>query len=439
MTIGLILGLIAALTLIGFLTVTLLKQKTRLKRFNTIVDLEAEQQKVKAVTAQFHKQNEKLKADQLQLKAQESELRQTLTTLKTELSGLESELDIQNYGLYQPKYDFGESQKYKDKLGQIRQSQKQMIRDKRAILCNTEWTVEGSAAKGRKMVDKQIRLMLRAFNGECDSDILKVKYNNVERIKNRISSAYKAINKLGEEQRCELNPTYLDLKLQELYLVHEYQEKLQEEREQQREIREQMREEQRAQREMEKAQIEAEKEEKRYQQALEKARREMEKATGETHDKLEGEIQRLNELLLEAQANTERAKSRASMTRSGHVYIISNIGSFGKEVFKIGMTRRLEPEERIRELSGASVPFLFDVHAMVYSEDAPALETFLHQTFDDKRVNRINARKEFFNVSLEEIEDVVHQYDSEAEFIHVPEAEEFRKTQAMITQEGIAR
>ena len=135
------------------------------------------------------------------------------------------------------------------------------------------------------------------------------------------------------------------------------------------------------------------------------------------------------------QVNRERAMSRAQMTRSGHVYIISNIGSLGEDVYKIGMTRRLDPEDRIRELGGAPVPFRFDVHAMIYSEDAPTLENALHKALERRRVNRINPRKEFFNVSLEEIEEIVHQQDVNAEFIRIPPAEEFRKTLAIIDEE----
>ena len=285
------------------------------------------------------------------------------------------------------------------------------------------------------MINKQIRLMARAFNGECDSIIPKVKYNNYHRIVDRMHSVYDAINKLGESQSCEISPDYFNLKIDELMLVHEYQEKLQMEKEEQHRIREQMREEARAQRELEKAQEEAQKEERRHQAALDRARREIEKSTGEKHNKLQSEIERLNELLLEAQANKERAMSRAQMTRSGHVYIISNIGSFGEHVYKIGMTRRLDPEDRIRELGGASVPFRFDIHAMIYSEDAPTLENALHQMLEKRSVNRINARKEFFNVSLEEIEEIVRQQDVNAEFIRIPFAEEYRKTQAIIAQE----
>lgn len=192
-----------------------------------------------------------------------------------------------------------------------------------------------------------------------------------------------------------------------------------------------MREEERAQREIERARITAEKEEARYQKALEKARRDVEKATGDKQSKLQAEIEHLNKLLTEAQTNKERVKSRAEMTRSGYVYIISNIGSFGEDMYKIGLTRRLEPMDRVRELGDASVPFPFDVHAMIFSEDAPTLESELHKKFAGRRVNMVNARKEFFKVSLGDIQGEVENHYPEATFTVTALAEEFRKTLAI--------
>ena len=429
------------------LFVLVFKQKweltRQLRRFRGVLDVEAEEKKVKAV---FEAEQEEVRKTTIQLQQQHKKLQSerdktenAITKLKQQLSPLEDELNLQSHGLYEPKYDFGTSARYKIELDNIRKKQKAMIRDKTAIVCRTQWTVGESRTEGRKMTNQYIRLMARAFNGECDSIIPKVRYNNYSRIEDRIRSVFQAINKLGEVHTIYISLEYRDLKFEELRLVHEYQEKLQAEKEEQYRIREQMREEARAQRELEKAQKEAEREEKRYQEALDRARREIERATGEKHNKLESELERLNELLLEAQANKERAMSRAQMTRSGHVYIISNIGSFGEHVYKIGMTRRLDPEDRIRELSGASVPFRFDIHAMIYSEDAPALENALHQMLETRSVNRINPRKEFFNVSLEEIEKIVRQQHVSAEFIWTHAAEEFRKTQALIADTRTAR
>jgi hypothetical protein len=274
--------------------------------------------------------------------------------------------------------------------------------------------------------------MLRAFNGECDAAIAKVKYNNVNVMVSRIRKAADAINKLGGVMSCRLNPRYVDLKLRELFLVHEHQEKVFEEKEEQRRIREQMREEEIALREFEKAQREAEKEEQRYEDALERARAEVESAAGAKQEKLRLKVEELERRLAEAHERKERAIARAQMTRSGHVYVISNIGSFGEHVYKIGMTRRLDPMDRIRELGDASVPFQFDVHAIIYTEDAPALENTLHRRFGGRRINRVNERKEFFRATIDEIADVVRENHGEIELTRMAEAEEFRKTIAML-------
>ncbi|PHK14320.1 hypothetical protein VF12_40975, partial [Nostoc linckia z15] len=187
-----------------------------------------------------------------------------------------------------------------------------------------------------------------------------------------------------------------------------------------------------AKREFEQAQREAQKEEANYQKALDKARKEMELATGEKHDRLQAQIARLEQELQEAQEKKERAMSMAQQTKRGHVYVISNIGSFGENVYKIGMTRRLEPEDRVKELGDASVPFQFDIHAMIYSDEAPTLEYELHKAFTNRKVNMLNYRKEFFNVTLEEIEQKIQEIGIEAEFSKIPEAMEYRETLAIL-------
>ena len=192
-----------------------------------------------------------------------------------------------------------------------------------------------------------------------------------------------------------------------------------------------MREEQKAMQEIKKAQEEAEKEERQFRDALELARKEVEKAKGGELDVLNEQISKLQAQLEASKEKGERAKSMAEMTKIGHVYIISNIGSFGDDVYKIGLTRRLDPMDRVKELGDASVPFGFDVHAMVYSEDSPELENSLHKAFDDRRLNMVNKRKEFFRVTLEEIESIVKQNHGEIEFTKLAEARQYRETLAL--------
>jgi len=388
---------------------------------------------------------DRLKQLDKQVQAEEQELSAKILVLRAKLQGLEEQEIVEAFGFYESKYDFQEAEEYKQRLDKIRSQQKQMIKDKQAAVCNTEWSVAGSVKEGKKMTDNFLKLVLRAFNGECDASVVKVKYNNVQTMENRIRKTYEDLNKLSQTTHCEITSRYLDLKLQELWLTHEYQERKYQEQEEQRIIREQMREEEKALRELEKARQDAEKEERRYQEALEKARKDVESATGKAQEKLFSQIEELQKRLAEAEANKERAISQAQLTKSGHVYIISNIGSFGEDVYKIGMTRRLEPMDRVKELGDASVPFSFDVHAMIFCENAPELESRLHKRFNNRRMNKENERKEFFRVSLDEIVRVVRETDqelnickSEVTFTKVAEATDYRKTLARERQDKVA-
>ncbi len=198
-----------------------------------------------------------------------------------------------------------------------------------------------------------------------------------------------------------------------------------------------IREEERVQKEAERAKLKAEKEEKRHQMALEQARKEVQQATDEQRALFEAKVMELEEQLTEAQKEKERAISMAQLTKSGHVYVISNIGSFGKDIYKIGMTRRLEPMDRVKELGDASVPFSFDVHAMVYSENAPELESNLHNIFDSERMNLVNRRKEFFQVSLDDVETAVKELGLDIEFTKLAEAQQYYESENIRNQEEL--
>ncbi len=357
------------------------------------------------------------------------------STLENEINLYQDTLEIGSFGLYQPQFNYPTSDDYKNALGENYKKQKQLIKVDLAVICNTEWTVGGSKTEGRKMTNQYKKLMLFAFNGECDSCMARVKWNNAAKTKERIEKAFENINKLGVTSNVHLSNEFLNLKFQELGLTHEYELKQHAEKEEQRRIREQMREEEKAQREFERAQKEAEDDERRFQKALDKAKEEMVTASEQTLTALNKQVVILEQKLEEAHKKKERAISLAQQTKVGHIYIISNIGSFGANVFKIGLTRRLDPLDRIRELSDASVPFNFDVHAIIYSENAPQLEYDLHKKFGDYRLNRINGRREFFKANLEEIEEFVKQHaNAEIEFIKIAEAKEYRETLTLIEQ-----
>lgn len=394
------------------------------QKYARISDVEAERERI---LKEVGKQETRI----AEIRNEGSTLEQRIAALREEFSVLDEESHLRDFGFYKPRYAFADSARYETELDQLRERQKAMLKDKRAAFCEIEWTVNGSAAEGRKQITQTLRLILRAFNGESDAAIAKVKYNNIQVMEARVRKAYEAINRLVDVQRCRIAPEYLDLKLSELFLVHEYQEQIQREKEEQRRIKEQMREEELAQRELERARVEAEKDEAKYQAALERARREVEQAAGAAQAKLLEQMAELERRLQEAHDNKERAIARAQLTRSGHVYVISNIGSFGEHIYKIGMTRRLDPFERIRELGDASVPFEFDVHAVIFSEDAPKLENTLHHEFEDRRINLVNERKEFFGVTIDEIAAVVRRHHADMSITLLAEAEQYYKTLAL--------
>jgi hypothetical protein len=224
---------------------------------------------------------------------------------------------------------------------------------------------------------------------------------------------------------------FLEARLEELRWAVVAQELKLKEREEQRQIKERIREEERAQREFERAIKETQKEEELIRKAMEKAQREIDKASDEQKAKYENQLEALAEKLRQAEEKNKRALSMAQQTRSGHVYVISNVGSFGEDVFKIGMTRRLEPLDRVRELGDASVPFEFDVHAMIPSDDAPTLERALHKAFLHGQVNKVNPRKEFFRVNLQDVRNAVETTGVQASWTMTAACKEWRETQAL--------
>jgi len=227
------------------------------------------------------------------------------------------------------------------------------------------------------------------------------------------------------DSRATIDSSFKDLLVRRLEIEINFKKAKQIAKEQQRELREQEREEKKARQEAERAQKEAEKEERIKREAIEALEQKMaEKSETERAAHLE-ELDRLKAELAEAHQKFERAKSRAEETKQGHVYIISNIGSFGKDILKIGMTRRMEPMDRVKELGDASVPFAFDVHALIETDDAPNLENTLHKVFDNKRVNKVNRRKEYFKVSLDEIEKELDKNGINALVNKVASADEY--------------
>lgn len=354
--------------------------------------------------------------------------------LRREIAIYDEKLSFIELGVYEPHFDFDDSERFKDEITRSRAKQKEMVASKGSCNYPTNMTLEGSLSKGRAMMNRQMRLTMRAFNNECEAAISNTRWNNVNAMERRILNAAKQINSANQSLGMTITDEYVALKLEELYLTHEYREQQKAEKNERAERARQEREEKALVRAAERA----EQEEARRRKALEQARAEAE--AGSATDELLQRIAGLEQELETAKAETERARSMAEKTKSGYVYVISNVGAFGEDVIKIGLTRRLDPEDRVRELGDASVPFSFDTHAMIYSDEAPALEAALHKEFDDRRVNIANLRKEFFRISLDEVEKAVRRLAPDASFFKDREAQEWYETMArrnkMLEAEG---
>ena len=347
-----------------------------------------------------------------------------IKAMKNTIEGYQDDYIIPNHTVLDDLADEYSHKEAGEQLKLARKRVKDMVKDSRAADCDY-------AEANRRAY--AIHFAVDAFNGKVDTALAKVKHDNYGKIKQAIIDAYALVNHNGQPFRnARIEQEYLDARLEELKWAVATHELRQQELAEQKELREQIREEEKARREMEKAIKDAEKEERMLQKALEKARKELAGATEEQKLQYEAQLAELESKLSEAEAKGQRALSMAQQTKRGHVYVISNIGSFGEEVFKVGMTRRLEPMDRVKELGDASVPFSFDVHAMIYSDDAPALEKSLHRVFDDKSVNKVNPRKEFFKLPLSEIKQAVEQENvDDVHWTLKAEAAEYRESMSI--------
>lgn len=376
---------------------------------NTIKELEAIVEKYKPII-DVEKEVKRLLDDKLIVE-------ENLKKIIDYYSDYELKVDLEEMSYYQPKYNFENYLEYSDALVVIREAQKELIRKKEVFT--------DAATSNNKDIGN---LAVNAFNGETTTIINSVTYNNFEKLKEKLEVIFNKINNLITRYGLELSYKYFELKIQEMALVYDLKEQERKIKEEQLELKEQMKEEEKARAEAEKAREKAIKEQERYEQALDAARVELAQKSGDERDEYEKRILALEEKLKEALTEKERATSMAQITKKGHVYIISNIGSFGEHVYKIGMTRRKEPLDRVKELGDASVPFPFDIHAMIYTENAPILEKSLHNEFNEKRLNKINLRKEFFNVTIDDIERKCHDLGYKFKLSKLAEAIEFKQT-----------
>jgi hypothetical protein len=369
-----------------------------------------------------------LRAEVSLLRQQASDTAAALAARRGELGQLDAqlvrtreELILQEVGVYEFHHRLENALAYKARLDSIRARIKEMSkRDGGAVHAAKEWTVEGSAAKGKKMVTEFSKLLLRAYNGEADVLVNKLRPYKLESAIDQLEKARATILKLGAMMEIAITYDYHQLRLEELRLTADYLAKKEEEKEADRAEKERLREEARARQEFEAEKARLMKERAHHLNALAKIR---ESGTPEEVAAAEAKVGEID-------AAIHGVEEREANIRTGWVYVISNVGSFGPGVVKIGMTRRLDPLDRVNELGDASVPFRYDVHALVFSQDAVSLETALHQSFADRRLNLVNLRREFFYVTPQEVRDRLAVLDgSLLEFVEAPEAEEWRQSE----------
>jgi hypothetical protein len=395
-----------------------------------LANLNAQKEKARLDLQQFDGWFAKRKQDAEQ---KMSEIVNQIEAKRKEIIVLDDEILLESFALYKPKFKFLTSEEYKTRLDSCRDKQKQLIKDGVAVKANEGWTVNNSKSEGKKMVNDMKKLLLRSFNNECDYCVDNVKFNNMEVNEKRIEKSFEELNKLGRIMQANIVETYKKLKYEELYLAFEYQQKKQEEKEELKRVREELREQQKLEQEIRQAREKLAKEKKHFTKAINDLESKLKEAKDDSEralvlEKLDEVKGQYSELEKEEKVIDYREKN----AKAGYVYIISNVGSLGENVYKIGMTRRLEPLERIDELGDASVPFEFDVHALIFSENAPALEAKLHEHFYKSRVNKLNDRKEFFRADIHEIEKVVKEnYDKVVDVVKEASAEQYRESLLM--------
>lgn len=327
---------------------------------------------------------------------------------------------LQEAGIYQYRHPLSDAVAYQKELGLIEERIKAMVRkDGGAVLATTNWTVNGSASQGRTMVRDFSKLMLRAFNAEADNLVRGLKPYKRDAAVERLTKVASTIERLGKTMQIRISAPYFQLRVRELELTADFLQKQAEEKEAERVERERLREERKVQQEIERERVRLEKERQHYFNALEAL-----VAKGD-----EAGAARLQEQLDDVQRAIEDVDYRAANIRAGYVYVISNLGSFGEHMVKVGMTRRLDPTDRIRELSDASVPFNFDIHALFFSKDAVGIETAMHERLAYRRVNLVNQRREFFRATPLEAKMHLAELAGELlQFQDVPEALEYRES-----------
>ena len=365
--------------------------------------LNAEKQQLDALraeVAQLTAQRDALHAETEQLQqliSQSASLKGELSVLSAQVIETRETAILQEVGVYQYRHPLDDAPAYKDKLAELSSAIKAAVKAGAAVAGAQNWTVNGSKAEGTRMVKEFSKLMLRAYNNEADNAVRSMKPYALDSAIARLTKAKETISKLGKTMSITVTDRYHALRVNELELTADYLAKVAEQKEADRAERARLREEEIAQREFEREKERLLKEHAHYEEAAAQLR-----ANGDSAKADEADAK-----LVEIKEAIDGVNERAANIRAGHVYVISNVGAFGPKMIKIGMTRRQHPLDRVRELGDASVPFHYDVHGLVFSDDAVTLEQQLHQKLASSRVNYVNMRREFFMVTPAEIHDIL--------------------------------
>lgn len=385
----------------------------------SIVQLEEYKASLDASIAETRKFNdEQLAVQKTALDARAAQIReldeQVVTTQELAI--------LQEVGIYEYRHPLDTAAAYQEELAQLKVAIKHRNKpDGGAIYATTNWTVNGSTAQGSKMVRDFSKLMLRAFNAEADNLVRGLKPYKLDASVERLTKVAATIERLGKTMDMRISPEYLGLRIRELEWTADFRNKQAEEKEQEKAERERLREEKKLQQEIAREREKLEKERQHYLNALAAL-----EAKGDTEA-----AERIRADLALVDQKVADVDYRAANQRAGFVYIISNIGSFGEDLIKVGLTRRLDPSERVRELSDASVPFNFDTHAIHFSDDAVGVEAEMHRRLADRRVNMVNMRREFFRASPVEAKALLAELAGEIlQFEELAEAAEFRQSES---------
>lgn len=376
-------------------------------------DVEQKLRRIAALDGDIASAHQTLRATSAELSRAQEAVRQA----EADVIDLRNAHALQSEGLYDFSHPAENSASLAERLASVRARIKETIRNKQATSAASGFTFNGSEAKGRKFVDDMSKMMLRAYNAEAENCVVAVRAGNLKVALERLGKAREQIRKLGTLISLDIRDAYHRSRVEEIELAARHLEAVKMEKERDREEKERLREERKAQQELEREREKLQKELNHYRSVL---------SALEARGDAEG-ASRILASIQSTENELSQVDFRAANIRAGYVYVISNLGALGDDVVKIGMTRRLDPMDRINELGDASVPFRFDVHALFFSTDAVGIETMLHQHFSAARLNRINLRREFFRTKPHEVLEVLKQHQVEiVEFTVEAPAEEYR-------------